>query len=252
MSSRILLIISVSIFVTTAVVVAVFGVVPIPDYEDLTSDNKLSGKLIYHIEIQTENILPPAPDIMDSCIFYIDLSDRSLMENPIVCSSDLYELSYDIYFIDAQIYEEENIVLYYWDYETVDERKALIIDITSGKIVEQIDGIINSNENDNMNVYGEKLIDPWESSDYNSRSIGIYYVTRTETLEVFNSRAPSNYYFESLHWSPDGNYIVAGDSENNLIIFSKNKAFTPLKIHLKTDVLDDENIELINVLGWTN
>ena len=38
----ILLIISVSIFVTTAVVVAVFGVVPIPDYEDLTSDNKLS------------------------------------------------------------------------------------------------------------------------------------------------------------------------------------------------------------------
>ena len=70
-------------------------------------------------------------------------------------------------------------------------------------------------------------------------------------MEVFNSRAPSNYYFESLHWSPDGNYIVAGDSENNLIIFSKNKAFIPLKIHLKTDMLDDENLELINVLGWT-
>ena len=102
-----------------------------------------------------------------------------------------------------------------------------------------------------MNIYGEKLIDPWEASDYNSRSIGISYVTRTETLEVFNSRAPSNYYFESLHWSPDGNYIVAGDSENNLIIFSKNKAFIPLKIHLKTDMLDEENLELINVLGWT-
>ena len=160
-------------------------------------------------------------------------------------------MSYDIYFYDAQIYEEQNIILYYWDYESSNDRKALIVDITSGKIVEQVDGNIYSNENDNMNIYGEKLIGPWESSDYNSRSIGIYYVTRTETLEVFNSRAPSNYYFESLHWSPDGNYIVAGDSENNLIIFSKNKAFTPLKIHLKTDMLDDENIELINVLGWT-
>ena len=126
-----------------------------------------------------------------------------------------------------------------------------MVDITSGKIVERVDGNIYSNENDNMNIYGEKLIGPWESSDYNSRSIGIYYATRTETLEVFNSRAPSNYYFESLHWSPDGNYIIAGDSENNLIIFSKNKAFTPLKIHLKTDMLDGENIELINVLGWT-
>ena len=51
-----------------------------------------------------------------------------------------------------------------------------------------------------MNIYGEKLIGPWESSDYNSRSIVIYYVTRTETLEVFNSRAPSNYYFESLNF----------------------------------------------------
>ena len=209
------------------------------------------GKLIYHVEIQSENIIPPAPDILNSCIFYIDLSNKSLIENLIVCSSDLYELSYDINFYDAQIYEEQNIILYYWDYESSNDRKALIVDITSGKIVEQVDGNINSNENDNMNIYGEKLIDPWESSDYNSRSIGIYYVTRTETLEVFNSRAPSNYYFESLHWSPDGNYIVAGDSENNLIIFSKNKAFTPLKIHLKNDMLDDENLELINVLGWT-
>ena len=243
--------ISLSIFVATSVVVALFGVVPLPEYEDLTSDNKMIGKLIYHVEIQSENIIPPAPDILDSCIFYIDLSNKSLIENPIVCSSDLYELSYDIYFYDAQIYEEQNIILYYWDYESSNDRKALIVDITSGKIVEQVDGNINSNENDNMNIYGEKLIDPWESSDYNSRSVGIYYVTRTETLEVFNSRAPSNYYFESLHWSPDGNYIVAGDSENNLIIFSKNKAFTPLKIHLKNDMLDDENLELINVLGWT-
>ena len=119
----------------------------------------MSGKLIYHVEIQSENILPPAPDILDSCIFYIDLSNKSLIENPIVCSSDLYELSYDIYFYDAQIYEEQNIILFYWDYESSNDRKALIVDITSGKIVGQIDGSINSNENDNMNVYGEKLID---------------------------------------------------------------------------------------------
>ena len=45
--------ISLSIFVATSVVVALFGVVPLPEYEDLTSDNKMSGKLIYHVEIQS-------------------------------------------------------------------------------------------------------------------------------------------------------------------------------------------------------
>jgi hypothetical protein len=44
MSSRLLLLISLSIFVATSVVVALFGVVPLPEYEDLTSDNKMSGK----------------------------------------------------------------------------------------------------------------------------------------------------------------------------------------------------------------
>ena len=106
-------------------------------------------------------------------------------------------------------------------------------------------------ENNRMNVYGEKLIEPWETTDYNSRLIGIYYVNRIDTIEVYNSRAPSNYYFESLHWSPDGDNIVAGDSENNLIIFSKNNLFTPVKIPL-SDQKVDEKVELINVLGWTN
>ncbi len=98
---------------------------------------------------------------------------------------------------------------------------------------------------------GEKLIEPWETTDYNSRLIGVYYVNRIDTIEVYNSRAPSNYYFESLHWSPDGNNIVAGDSENNLIIFSKSKLFIPVKIPL-SDQKVDERVELINVLGWTN
>ena len=252
MSNRLLLLISSTIFVATALIVAIFGVIPLPEYEDLKSKNQITGKLIFNVEIQTENILPPAPDILDTCIFYIDLSTESLTEESIVCSSELYELSYDINLYDAQIYEGQNIILYYWDYESNNDRKALIIDPTTGKILEQIDIEFYSNENNRMNIYGEKLIDPWESSDYNSRSIGIYYVSRTETIEVFNSRAPSNYYFESLHWSPDGNYIVANDSENNLIIFSKNKSFTPLKIHLKMESSKNENIEMINVLGWTD
>ena len=106
-----------------------------------------------------------------------------------------------------------------------------------------------------MNVYGEKLIDPWETSDYNSRVIGIYYLNRTKTVEVFNSKAPSNYFFESLHWSPDGDYIAALDSENNLIIFSKKKEFNPVvvtfsKLNLK--FLDDEEIRLINLISWSD
>ena len=47
MSSRLLLLISLSIFVATAVVVALFGVVPLPEYKDLTSNNKMSGKFTY-------------------------------------------------------------------------------------------------------------------------------------------------------------------------------------------------------------
>ena len=51
-----------------------------------------------------------------------------------------------------------------------------------------------------MNVYGEKLIEPWDTSGYETRLIGIYYVNRTETIEVFNSKAPTNYYYESLRY----------------------------------------------------
>ena len=97
-----------------------------------------------------------------------------------------------------------------------------------------------------------KLIESWQTTDDNSRLIGVYYVNRIETIEVHNSRAPTNYYFESLHWSPDGDHIVAGDSENNLIIFSKRKLFTPVKISLSNEKVNDERVELINLLGWTN
>ena len=251
MTNKRLLIVSITILITTTIIVAVFGIVPLPNYEDLSAENNFDGKLIYFMELQSENIIPPAPDIMDSCIFYIDLSNNLIEEEKIICSSDFYDLSYDINFYDAKIYEENKILISYWDYQTSNERKGLIVDIESGEISNDTNNNIFTEEN-RMNVYGEKLIDPWETSDYNNRVVGVYYVDRIKTVEVFNSRAPSNYYFESLHWSPDGNDIIAGDSENNLIIFSKNKSFSPLRIELSDKSQDEDRLELIQVLGWTN
>ena len=251
MTNKRLLIVSITILITTTIIVAVFGIVPLPDYEDLSSENNFDGKLIYFMELQSENIIPPAPDIMDSCIFYIDLSNNLIEEEKIICSSDFYDLSYDINFYDAKIYEQNKILISYWDYQTDNERKGLIVDIESGEISDDTNNNTFTEDN-RMNVYGEKLIDPWETSDYNSRVVGVYYVDRIKTVEVFNSRAPSNYYFESLHWSPDGNSIIAGDSENNLIIFSRNKSFNPLRIDLSDKSPDEDRLELIQVLGWTN
>ncbi len=251
MTSRLLLLVSIAILLVTTVVVALFGVVPIPEYETFVSDKGFNGKLIYHVEFQSENIIPPAPDIMDSCIFFIDLSVSPSQEKEVVCNSDLYNISNDISFYDAQIHNDDQIQLSYWDYQESYDRKVLIVDIESGIISESMD-VAPLSEDNRMNVYGEKLIEPWETTDYNSRLIGVYYVNRIDTIEVFNSRAPSNYYLESLHWSPDGDNIVAGDSENNLIIFSKRKLFTPVKIPLSYEKLDGERVELINVLGWTN
>ena len=251
MTNKQLLIASISILVTTTIIVAVFGIVPLPNYEDLSSENNFDGKLIYFMELQSENIIPPAPDIMDSCIFYIDLSADLMEEEKILCSSDFYDLSYDVNFYDAKIYEQNKILFSYWDYQTGNERKSLIVDIESGEISKDINNNTFTEDN-RMNVYGEKLIDPWETSDYNNRVVGVYYVDRIKTVEVFNSRAPSSYYFESLHWSPDGNNIIAGDSENNLIIFSKNKSFSPLRIEIRDKYKDEDRLELIQVLGWTN
>ena len=251
MTNRRLLFVSIAILITTTIIVAVFGIVPLPNYEDLTSKNNFDGKLIYYVEIQSENIIPPAPDIIDSCIFYIDLSSDLLEEEKIICNADLYNFSYDINFYDSQIYDENKILLSYWDYQSGDKREKLIVDIESGEISEDTNKNFFS-ENNRMNVYGEKLIDPWETSDYNSRVIGVYYADRIKNIEVFSSRAPSSYYFESFHWSPDGNNIIAGDSENNLIIFSKNKLFNPLKIDINTDLQDGERLKLVQVLGWTS
>lgn len=255
MPSRNLLFISTGILLVTTLIVAMFGVVPIPEYDSLTDDSNFEGRIIYHVEIQTENIIPPAPDIMDNCIFYIDMSKKPIEEKKIICNSDLYEYSYDTYFYDAEIYQKNNILLRYWDSQSDNEQKAILVNIDTRQVTDEISLNFSNFENNNMNIYGEKLIEPWDTSDYESRLIGIYYVNRIETIEVFSAKAPTNYYYESLHWSPDGNSIIAGDSENNLIIFSKDKKYKPSRIEVdnfQINTFDNERRVLIGVLGWTN
>ena len=255
MPNKRLLFISTGILLVTTLIVGMFGVVPLPEYDLFTYNSNFEGKVIYHVEIQTENIIPPAPDILDNCIFYIDLSEKPIEEKKIICNSDLYDYSYEIYFYDAAIYEQDSILLKFWDSQSDNERKGLLVNIETGQITDELTLDLSNYEINKMNVYGEKLIEPWETSDYESRLIGIYYVNRTETIEVFSSKAPTNYYYESLHWSPDGNSIIAGDSENNLIIFSKDKTSKPAQIdfeNLQIEMFDDDRRVLIGVLGWTN
>ena len=255
MPNKRLLFISTGILLVTTFIVGMFGVVPLPEYDSITEDSNFDGKVIYHVEVQTKNIIPPAPDILDSCILYVDLSEKPIEEKKIICNSDLYNYSYDIYFYDAEIYQEDSILLRYWDSQSDNEQKALLVNIDTGQVTDQISLNFSNYENNQMNVYGEKLIEPWDTSDYETRLIGIYYVNRTETIEVFSSKAPTNYYYESLHWSPDGNSIIAGDSENNLIIFSKDKTSKPAQIdfeNLQIEMFDDDRRVLIGVLGWTN
>jgi WD40 repeat protein len=255
MPNKRLLFISTGILLVTTLIVGMFGVVPLPEYDLFTYNSNFEGKVIYHVEIQTENIIPPAPDILDNCIFYIDLSEKPIEEKKIICNSDLYDYSYEIYFYDAAIYEQDSILLKFWDSQSDNERKGLLVNIETGQITDKLTLNLSNYEINKMNVYGEKLIEPWETSDYESRLIGIYYVNRTETIEVFSSKAPTNYYYESLHWSPDGNNIIAGDSENNLIIFSKNKTSKPRQIdfeNLQIEMFNNDKGVLVNVLGWTD
>ena len=58
-----------------------------------------------------------------------------------------------------------------------------------------------------------------------------------------------------LFQAPDGDYIAALDSENNLIIFSKSKKFKPAIVtysKLNLEIFDDEERRLINLLSWTD
>ena len=78
-----------NIFLVTTIIVAIFGVVPLPEYEILENEEGLNGKLIYHVQVQSQNLIPPAPDIMDECILSIDLEANNLFkEEKIICTSD--------------------------------------------------------------------------------------------------------------------------------------------------------------------
>ncbi len=249
------LFLSLMIFLTTTIIVAVFGVIPLPEYGNLTSNMEFDGKIIYRVEIESQNLIPPAPDIMDECIFSVDLNNNLLKEEKIICTSDLeYDLGYNINFFDAQLYEERDILIRYWD-ESTNTEMGLVIELNSGEILDKIKNPNFAQESEKMNIYGEKLIDPWETSDYDSRVITIYYQTRYESIEVYRSKAPTNYRFESLKWSHDGNSIVGIDSENNLLLFSKDKEFDPVIVQFEELNLELENFEekrILNLLGWTN
>ena len=169
------LFLSLGILLITTIIVAIFGVVPLPEYEILKNEEGLKGKLIYHVQVQSQNLIPPAPDIMDQCILSIDFEANSFKEEKIICSSDLYDMSYDIYFYNTEIFEDENILLRYWDESSGDEM-GLIINIETKKVVNKVQQPnFYSEDRNRMNVYGEKLIDPWDTSDYSSRVIGVYY-----------------------------------------------------------------------------
>ena len=249
------LFLSLMIFLATTIIVGVFGVIPLPEYGNLTSNMEFDGKIIYRVEIESQNLIPPAPDIMDECIFSVDLTNNLLKEEKIICTSDLeYDLGYSVNFFDAQLYEERDILIRYWD-ESTNTEMGLVIELNSGEILDKIKNPNFAEESDKMNIYGEKLIDPWETSDYDSRVITIYYQTRYESIEVYRSKAPTNYRFESLKWSHDGNSIVGIDSENNLLLFSKDKEFDPVIVQFEELNLELENFEekrILNLLGWTN
>ena len=249
------LFLSLMIFLATIIIVGVFGVIPLPEYGNLTSNMEFDGKIIYRVEIESQNLIPPAPDIMDECIFSVDLTNNLLKEEKIICTSDLeYDLGYNINFFDAQLYEERDILIRYWD-ESTNTEMGLVIELNSGEILDKIKNPNFAEESNKMNIYGEKLIDPWETSDYDSRVITIYYQTRYESIEVYRSKAPTNYRFESLKWSHDGNSIVGIDSENNLLLFSKDKEFDPVIVQFEELNLELENFEekrILNLLGWTN
>ena len=249
------LFLSLMIFLATTIIVGVFGVIPLPEYGNLTSNMEFDGKIIYRVEIESQNLIPPAPDIMDECIFSVDLTNNLLKEEKIICTSDLeYDLGYSVNFFDAQLYEERDILIRYWD-ESTNTEMGLVVELNSGEILDKIKNPNFAEESDKMNIYGEKLIDPWETSDYDSRVITIYYQTRYESIEVYRSKAPTNYRFESLKWSHDGNSIVGIDSENNLLLFSKDKEFDPVIVQFEELNLELENFEekrILNLLGWTN
>ncbi len=242
------LFISLIIFVISVILVVSFGTIPLPEYESNKPIKGLEGKIIFQYQLVSRNLLPPAPDILDDCIYSINLEVLPYTATEMICSSDLNGYSSEFYWYDAFIIDNSQIAIKYWDRNSNVE-KELLIDIETGNIVTENTIEKYSYNELNKNLFGEILIDPWQSSNQ-TREVAIYYQLGSETIEVFKSKAPTNYYFNILKWSPDGENIIASDSENNLILFSKSKHFNPNIINFYIENI--ENKEFIRLIGWSS
>ena len=254
MKKKSTLIKSLVILLFSVLLVALFGVVPLPEY-NTEVNSEISGSIFYMVEIESSNLIPPAPDILDQCIFKINISVEDMNEKKVICSSDLYEYSYNIYLNDTDIDANQNLIIRYWD-NSSDVEMALTIDTKNIDIKPSV-GSVNSPNRDmyKVNSFGEKLLNSWDMREANTRTAGVYFQKNSEIVEVFNVEAPTNYYFESLVWSPDGQSIAALDTENEIIIFSKSKTFDPIKLNFDSysslEFADDEKV-IYQIIGWSN
>ena len=245
MSKKNTLIISVIIFVITIVVVGIFGVVPLPDYSNSFSE-EIYGKIYYQSSIISSNIIPPAPDLVDDCIFEIEISKSNIVEREVLCSSDLLAYSTNFYFYNTTLNNEGNLVVRYWN-DSRSNEYALEINPENKEILKEYVVETVNIRNQNINEYGEVLIDSWRTIENTDRSVYIYFQKGSDTVEVFKSEAPSSYYFNSLIWSYDSEKILAIDSENQLIVFSKNKKFEPVKLSYS---VNEKERDYINLIEW--
>ncbi len=245
---------SLLILLISVVLVALYGVIPLPDY-NTEINNEIDGAIYYLVDIQSSNLIPPAPDILDECIFKIDISITKIKETKVICTSDLYKYSSDIYLNDSEIDENQNIVIRYYD-NVLNSQMALIIDTKSNVTSKsKIESLSTNQSMYELNSRGERLLSRWDMQDTSARSAGIYYQKNSTIVEVFSIEAPTNYYFESVKWAQDGESIVALDTENDIIIFSKNKMFDPIKLiidnYYLSEIEGDERV-IYQLIGWNN
>ena len=245
---------SLLILLISVVLVALYGVIPLPEY-NTEINNEIEGAIYYLVDIQSSNLIPPAPDILDECIFKIDISITKIKETKVICTSDLYQYSSDIYLNDSEIDENQNIVIRYYD-NVLNSQMALIIDTKSNVTSKsKIESLSTNQSMYELNSRGERLLSRWDMQDTSARSAGIYYQKNSTIVEVFSIEAPTNYYFESVKWAQDGESIVALDTENDIIIFSKNKMFDPIKLiidnYYSSEIEGDERV-IYQLIGWSN
>ena len=83
MKKKSTLIKSLVILLFSVLLVALFGVVPLPEYNTEVS-SEISGSIFYMVEIESSNLIPPAPDILDQCIFKINISVEDMNEKKVI------------------------------------------------------------------------------------------------------------------------------------------------------------------------